>query len=399
MPFEPPDTGTGINNVSAVLDLHFGARRLLLMGDVEEAIDPQLIAAGIADGRRLDLLKVAHHGSRTASTEAFLGALRPRVAVISAGTGNPYGHPTRQTLDRLAAVGARAFRTDTDGTVTIETDGHDLRVAASGGRASAGRWRRADGEPQRQAGRRESAVIERSAIRKPRQHAGRCPAGDPAARYRCATPRIGPWIPAQAGTAGISTSRRVRRLWPWEAWPRPPARAMSVAATNLAYFWGEDAWGMERAVRRMALALGGDDRSWRRARGRRHAPGDLARRCRCRDRAGGMGSAARLLDRIAERLGTAPLFGGGTLVVLRQPAPLLREKASRERLARAHRRRAARQCPGHHRAGRRRLAPVEGRRGPARSGQGAWRHRPRVPGADARAHGALDHASAPASSG
>ena len=138
MPFEPPDTGTGINNVSAVLDLHFGVRRLLLMGDVEEAIDPQLLAAGIADGRRLDLLKVAHHGSRTASTEAFLGALQPRVAVISAGTGNPYGHPTRQTLDRLAAVGARTFRTDTDGTVTIETDGHDLRVAASGGRASAG---------------------------------------------------------------------------------------------------------------------------------------------------------------------------------------------------------------------------------------------------------------------
>ena len=112
MPLEPPDTGTGINNVSAVLDVRFGARRLLLTGDVEEAIDPQLLAAGIANGGRLDLLKVAHHGSRTASTEAFLAALRPRVAVVSAGTGNPYGHPTRQALDRLAAVGARVFRTD-----------------------------------------------------------------------------------------------------------------------------------------------------------------------------------------------------------------------------------------------------------------------------------------------
>jgi competence protein ComEC len=134
VPADPPDAGTGINNVSIVLDVRFGARRLLLTGDVEEAIDPQLLAGGLADGRRLDVLKVAHHGSRTASTVAFLAALQPRVAIISAGTGNPYGHPTQQTLDRVQAAGARTYRTDLDGSVTVESDGRDLRVRASGGR-------------------------------------------------------------------------------------------------------------------------------------------------------------------------------------------------------------------------------------------------------------------------
>jgi beta-lactamase superfamily II metal-dependent hydrolase len=107
VPPEPTDAGTGINNVSAVLDLRFGARRLLLTGDIEEGIDPQLLAAGIANGGRLDLLKVAHHGSRTASTEAFLAALRPRVAVISAARTTPTGtRRDRPSTDwRLSAPG------------------------------------------------------------------------------------------------------------------------------------------------------------------------------------------------------------------------------------------------------------------------------------------------------
>lgn len=107
--------------------------------------------------------------------------------------------------------------------------------------------------------------------------------------------------------------------------------AMNVTTANLAYFWGEDAWGMERAVRRMALVLGGDDGT-----GDGLVDGATAleiwRIDAEAETTGGIGSAARLLDRIAERLGTAPLFGGGTLVMLRQPTPLLREKASRERL-------------------------------------------------------------------
>ena len=69
-----------------------GGRRFLLAGDVEEDIDPALLTEGLP---RVDLLKVAHHGSKTATTQAFVDAVRPRIAIASAGADNPYGHPAR----------------------------------------------------------------------------------------------------------------------------------------------------------------------------------------------------------------------------------------------------------------------------------------------------------------
>ena len=137
VPLRAPDAGRQVNNVSIVLDVRFGERRLLFSGDVEEDIDPQLLARGIADkhgGSRLDVLKVAHHGSGTATTDAFVETLDPQIAVISAGSGNPYGHPSRETVARLTQSGARLFRTDLDGSVDISTDGTDLIASASGGR-------------------------------------------------------------------------------------------------------------------------------------------------------------------------------------------------------------------------------------------------------------------------
>ena len=133
VPLEPPDGGTGINNVSVVLAGQVGTRRFLLMGDVEQEIDPQLLAAGLT---RVDLLKVAHHGSRTATTQGFVDAVRPRIAVASAGAGNPYGHPTRVTLERLANAGARVLRTDRDGTVVVSFEADGLIVHTEGARAA-----------------------------------------------------------------------------------------------------------------------------------------------------------------------------------------------------------------------------------------------------------------------
>ena len=134
VPDEPPDSGTGINNVSVVLLGTVGARRFLLAGDVEEEIDPSLLAEGLPT---VDFLKVAHHGSRTATTEAFVSTVRPRVAVASAGAGNPYGHPARSTLDRLSAAGARVYRTDEDGTVSVAFDATGMSVRASPRRGTA----------------------------------------------------------------------------------------------------------------------------------------------------------------------------------------------------------------------------------------------------------------------
>jgi competence protein ComEC len=132
VPREPPDAGRGINDVSIVLLGEVDGRRFLLTGDVEDDVDPLLAARSLPP---VDILKVAHHGSATASTPAFLDAVRPKVAIVSAGAGNPYGHPARSTIERLRATGARVFRTDTDGTVevTIEPSGR-IAISAAGAR-------------------------------------------------------------------------------------------------------------------------------------------------------------------------------------------------------------------------------------------------------------------------
>jgi competence protein ComEC len=120
VPREPADGGTAINNVSVVLLGEVGRERFLLAGDIEQEIDPILVGRGLP---RVDLLKIAHHGSRTSSTGPFLDAVRPRVAVASAGAGNPYGHPTKATLDRVAARGAEVLRTDRNGSIEVTLDG------------------------------------------------------------------------------------------------------------------------------------------------------------------------------------------------------------------------------------------------------------------------------------
>jgi competence protein ComEC len=132
VPAEPPDAGRGINDVSIVLLGEVDGRRILLTGDVEDDVDPMLESRGLPP---IDFLKVAHHGSGTASTVAFLGIVQPQVAVVSAGAGNPYGHPARSTLDHLAATGARVLRTDTDGSVEVAFGGGQMSVRSTGSRA------------------------------------------------------------------------------------------------------------------------------------------------------------------------------------------------------------------------------------------------------------------------
>src|SRR5262249_59487440 len=72
--------------------------------------------------------RAAHPGARTSSTPPFLERVKPALAVISVGRRNPYGHPSPDTLARLAATGARIYRTDRDGAVIFETDGFALTV-------------------------------------------------------------------------------------------------------------------------------------------------------------------------------------------------------------------------------------------------------------------------------
>jgi competence protein ComEC len=134
VPIEPPDGGRGINDVSIVLLGEIDGRRVLLTGDVEDDVDPLLADRGLP---AIDFLKVAHHGSGTASTVAFLDVVRPAVAVVSAGADNPYGHPAKTTLQHLAATGARVLRTDTDGSVEVAFAGGRMAVSSTGARSEA----------------------------------------------------------------------------------------------------------------------------------------------------------------------------------------------------------------------------------------------------------------------
>jgi len=129
VPAEPADSGTAINNVSIVLLGTFGRERFLLAGDIEEEIDPVLVERGLPS---VEILKVAHHGSRTSSTAGFLDAVRPRIGLVSVGLRNPYGHPAPATIERLRTHGVKVFRTDLDGTVEVSLDGIRSTVRAEG---------------------------------------------------------------------------------------------------------------------------------------------------------------------------------------------------------------------------------------------------------------------------
>jgi competence protein ComEC len=83
---------------------------------------------------RADVLKVGHHGSNTSSTESFLALVRPRVALISVGAGNMYGHPSASVLRSLTGVGAAVMRTDLEGSIVCRTDGRTLEIEEGGDR-------------------------------------------------------------------------------------------------------------------------------------------------------------------------------------------------------------------------------------------------------------------------
>jgi competence protein ComEC len=117
---------SGANENSVVALLQYGEVRFLLPGDVEAGAEAALVSSG--EDLHAQVLKVPHQGSRTSSSEPFLKAVAPEVAVLSVGRWNPYGHPHQEVLVRYARAGIALYRTDRDGAVTIRTDGRVLWV-------------------------------------------------------------------------------------------------------------------------------------------------------------------------------------------------------------------------------------------------------------------------------
>ena len=118
------------NEASTVLRARFGAVRFLLVGDAEAGEERWLLEN--ARDLRADVLKVGHHGSRTSSTAGFLAAVEPRLALISVGAGNRYGHPDASVIAALAEQGALVLRTDQLGSIIVSTNGRTLTIEADG---------------------------------------------------------------------------------------------------------------------------------------------------------------------------------------------------------------------------------------------------------------------------
>lgn len=127
----PPAEGVDLRNEndrSVVLRLTYGARSFLLTGDIERLAETEILRS--EDGLTSDVVKVPHHGSRTSSTSAFVGAAHPRFAVIPVGRRSPFGHPHSEVVERWRAGGASVLTTGENGTISFSTDGRDLVVSS-----------------------------------------------------------------------------------------------------------------------------------------------------------------------------------------------------------------------------------------------------------------------------
>ncbi len=128
----PPTMGAPIswntNNNSIVIKLTYGEVSFLLAADIEAEAEDDIVGSAVS--LNSDVLKVAHHGSKTSTTGPFLAAVSPRAAVISVGAENSFGHPHKTVLDRLGdQIGEdQVYLTPKQGTVEFITDGHRLWV-------------------------------------------------------------------------------------------------------------------------------------------------------------------------------------------------------------------------------------------------------------------------------
>ncbi|GAA0108272.1 ComEC/Rec2 family competence protein [Clostridium tertium] len=112
-----------LNNYSPIVKISYGNTSFLFTGDAEELSENEVLNAGF--DLKCDVLKIGHHGSSSSTSEKFLKASNPSIAVISVGEDNTYGHPTDTVLSRLKET--KIYRTDINGNIVITSDGLSLK--------------------------------------------------------------------------------------------------------------------------------------------------------------------------------------------------------------------------------------------------------------------------------
>lgn len=114
-----------LNNNSMVIKLTYGNNTFLFMGDAEKAIEDNIIYS--KTNLKSDVIKIAHHGSTTSSSEEFLDAVSPKIALISCGLNNSFKHPSKTIIDRLKSRNILFYRTDINGTIELYSDGNKIK--------------------------------------------------------------------------------------------------------------------------------------------------------------------------------------------------------------------------------------------------------------------------------
>lgn len=110
-----------LNNNSIVAQFNYNNFKMLFTGDIEKLAEQQILKTEKAE-IRADILKVAHHGSKTSSIPEFIKAVRPKIALIGVGKNNTFGHPNQQTIKNLENIKCRIYRTDLQGEIIIKID-------------------------------------------------------------------------------------------------------------------------------------------------------------------------------------------------------------------------------------------------------------------------------------
>ncbi|WP_241428140.1 ComEC/Rec2 family competence protein [Clostridium sp. DJ247] len=113
-----------LNDYSIVVKITYGSSKFLFTGDAEKTSEKEILSKNYDISS--DVLKVGHHGSSSSSSKAFLDKVSPKIAIISCGKNNDYGHPHRETLNELKNRNVKVYRTDVDGTIILTSDGNKI---------------------------------------------------------------------------------------------------------------------------------------------------------------------------------------------------------------------------------------------------------------------------------
>jgi beta-lactamase superfamily II metal-dependent hydrolase len=128
MILNPDKLDGSTNNNSIVLSIQYGNIDFLFTGDAEQEAESSMLLSGVVPVSDVKTLKVGHHGSSTSSSNDFLTAISPEIAIYMAGKDNRYGHPHEETIVFLSDIGAEIYGTDVHGSIVVTTNGEDCEV-------------------------------------------------------------------------------------------------------------------------------------------------------------------------------------------------------------------------------------------------------------------------------